>query len=210
MENKERLLYELNELKNTPSSVMNEISANDFFANAEKTQDLGNNEPRDIDNEPELKSALENEQNRSNIHSSIPDPLNQRGNVNIGAFMGGKTGVMIIDSVVPLIFWAILKYGIGVKVSRKELQLTAKEREEIEPLVKNCMDSLNMNFDNPFIALGITMAMVYGSKSLEVGMNKYDEKQASKKESPQADDSAPLGYNKNGTIKKDARGRKRA
>lgn len=94
---------------------------------------------------------------------------------NAGAFISGKIALTAIDAVIPaLIVFAFSRAGIVVRKS--DMQLTPRETDNLTPIVQKCLDSLMINFDNPWVALAVMSIAIYGSKALEHGQKGAAEK----------------------------------
>lgn len=142
-------------------------------------------------------------------HTSITDskPLDKpfmqpeagSQSLNAGNLITGSMAVGFIDIMLPALI-VLISVKMGKQINKNQLSTTQKERDMISPVLQNYLNSVNFNVDSPLNALLITLAMVYGTKTIEV-LNG----------TPQAPQQAPspLGsmYNKDGTIKKDGRGR---
>lgn len=84
--------------------------------------------------------------------------------VSVGGLVDGKLAVEIMDSTLPALF-VFLTYKIGVKLRKTELQLTEKEKSVLAPIVTKCLETLMINFNNPWAALGVTLIAFYGAKA---------------------------------------------
>jgi hypothetical protein len=74
------------------------------------------------------------------------------------------------DIMLPaLLVWVVSMLGYGI--DKKQLALTAKEKETLTPLVQTYLDSINVNFNNPLNNLLFGIAMIYGSKIPDVISN---------------------------------------
>lgn len=100
--------------------------------------------------------------------------------VSMGAMMDGKLATELMDAIAPAVFVAILA-AIGMKLKKTDLQMTEKEKSTVAPVLQKCLDSLFLNFNSPWSALGVTLAVIYGSKITEKGVVQYlDKKEAMK------------------------------
>lgn len=202
MEN--NILNKLSQAENAPQSFLTEITENELLNMATETQNASDTfrpAPEEPTPQQVYEGAPYNPQPQNQFNAQ---GLNSGGNINLGKVLNAKFGVTIIDNVVPLMFVFLLRFGLDIKTSKKDFQLTARERDEIEPFVQGALDHININMSNPFVALGVVMAAVYGSKGAEVGLNKYFEKEEAKESK-----KSVSGYNMDGTVKKDGRGRPR-
>lgn len=101
---------------------------------------------------------------------------NGQHKVKLGAIINGETGVKVMDTMIPLLFVFLFRVGLGVKVNKKELQLTAPERSTATPAMQACLDTISINLSNPWVALAIILAFCYSSKAAEIGMDRYFDK----------------------------------
>lgn len=93
-------------------------------------------------------------------------PTSQPG-IKLGSTVSGKFVVDMTDIILPaLLVWVVSMIGYGI--DKKQLALTAKEKETLTPLVQAYLDSINVNFNNPLNNLLFGVAMVYGSKVIEI------------------------------------------
>lgn len=102
-------------------------------------------------------------------------PIQTGQTVPIGSLIDGKLAVELMDASVPaLMVFLLLKTGL--KVRKTELQLTEKEKGVLAPIVSKCLETLMINFSNPWAALGVTMIAFYGAKILPAVAEKIEEK----------------------------------
>lgn len=105
--------------------------------------------------------------------------------VSLGELIEGKTGVELMDALLPAIMVVGL-YAIGMKIRKSELQLTDKEKGTVIPIFQKCLDSIHLNFDSPWTMLAITLGAIYGGKVIEKGGTEWIDKLAEKKLAKQA------------------------
>lgn len=104
-------------------------------------------------------------------------PGNAGSGVAVGSLIDGKTATELMDSVLPAVLVFAL-YKAGLQLKKTELQLTEREKNTLAPLMQKCMDALMLNFDSPFVALGVSMTVIYGGKIMEKGGVAWLDKQA--------------------------------
>lgn len=102
--------------------------------------------------------------------------------VSLGGMMQGEWAVNIMDALLPAAMVAGF-YAMGLKLRKSELQLTEKEKQTIAPIMQKCLDSVLLNFNNPWNALAITVIAIYGGKLMEKGLVGWLDKKTEKKES---------------------------
>ena len=95
------------------------------------------------------------------------DPTKPKGKIVLGKLISGKSAVTLVNIFIPsFIVFAMNKFGYSA--SKGQLKLTNEEKEILNPVVQDCLDYVEINFDNPFYALGFVAAMIYGSKIFDI------------------------------------------
>ena len=153
----------------------------------EKVQFLNETDQSRIVNETEIISGSENaaipkisltEPGAENIGIPLEDGNVAGSNrVSVGGLIDGKMATELMDSVLPALLVFTLAKG-GITVRKTELQLSASEKSTLAPLMQNCLNAMSVNVDNPFIALGFSMAVIYGGKIIEKGGVAFLDKKA--------------------------------
>ena len=77
--------------------------------------------------------------------------------------MSAEIVLGIWDALLPAALVALM-YKLGVKLKKAELQLTQKEKDMLQPILEKCLATINMTFNSPWEALGMTILVIYGSK----------------------------------------------
>lgn len=115
--------------------------------------------------------------------------------VALGAMIEGKLAIELMDALLPGLFVAAL-YAVNIKLRKTELQLTEKEKGTIAPIMQQCLNTIMLNFSSPWQTLGVTLAVIYGSKVSEKGVVAWIDKMNEKKEkelnAPAVTDPTPL------------------
>lgn len=97
--------------------------------------------------------------------------------VTAGQLVSGKIAVDMMDAMLPAILVvAFAKMGLSIK--KTGLQLTQAEKNTLAPYAEACLNTINMNFSNPWQALAISVIFIYGGKALELGGVGWLEKKA--------------------------------
>lgn len=99
--------------------------------------------------------------------------------VGLGALFEGKMALEIIDSLLPALL-VLAFYKGGMVVKKTDMQLTAKEKDTLAPVLQKCLDSVLLNFDSPWTVLAVTAGAIYGAKLIEHGGKAYTEKASAK------------------------------
>lgn len=88
--------------------------------------------------------------------------------VALGGMIQGKVAIDLMDALLPsIIVLAFHRFGLSVKKS--QMQLTQGEKNTLEPIVNACLNSINLDFSNPWAALSVTLLVIYGGKAIEIG-----------------------------------------
>lgn len=96
-------------------------------------------------------------------------PIGQSGqSVSVGGLVDGKLAVELMDATLPSLM-VFLLYKIGMKLRKSDLQLTEKEKNTLSPIMQKCLESLMINFNNPWVALSVSILTIYGAKIIEKG-----------------------------------------
>lgn len=107
--------------------------------------------------------------------------------VAAGSLLEGKMAVEMVDAILPSAL-VIGLHAMKIPSKKSDFQLTAKEKDVLAPVVQKCLDSLMINFNNPWAALAFTAGAIYLSKAAEhIGVAMLDRKAAEtspKKQAP--------------------------
>ncbi len=84
--------------------------------------------------------------------------------MNVGGLMNAKLVAELMDAIIPaLAVWLLYRFG-KVRLKKTELQLTAKEKDIITPVLQECLNTVNVNMSNPWQSLALALIVIYGSK----------------------------------------------
>lgn len=108
---------------------------------------------------------------------SVPQP--GQASVSLGGLVQAELAVNLMDAILPAAMVAGF-YALGVKLRKSELQLTQTEKNTLVPIVQKCLDTMLMNFNNPWNALGAALVIIYGSKAGEKGLVAWIDKKQEK------------------------------
>jgi hypothetical protein len=101
--------------------------------------------------------------------------------VSLGGMIQGEWAVNIMDALLPAAVVAGF-YSFGLKLRKSEIQMTEKEKATVIPIMQKCLDSILLNFNNPWSALAITLGAIYGGKLVEKGFVAYVDKKQEKQQ----------------------------
>lgn len=118
--------------------------------------------------------------------------------VPIGGMIDGGLATELMDALLPSLLVALMA-ALGAEMKKTDLQLTAKEKSTIAPLMQRCLDQLMVNFQSPFAALGVTLVVIYGAKVTEKGIVQIIDKKAARAAARKSEQSQPVQ-----TVKKDS------
>lgn len=154
-----------------PTNALTEITPKEQVANNPES-DSGLMSETDIFNTGEhaKTSFIPNSSDLPNTPNSLNGPEqvpNTPQGIKLGSTVSGKFVVDMTDIILPaLMVWLVSMVGFGI--DKKQLALSAKEKETLTPLVQAYLDSINVNFNNPLNNLLFGVAMVYGGKIIEL------------------------------------------
>lgn len=97
--------------------------------------------------------------------------------VALGGMVQGKLVVDLMDALIPAAI-VLVFHRFGLSVKKSQMQLTQGEKNTLNPIVEACLNSINLDFSNPWSALSITLLLIYGGKALEVGGTGWLDKKA--------------------------------
>jgi hypothetical protein len=112
--------------------------------------------------------VLGTNQGPQNSFQEQPFQQQQSQMLNAGSLIDDQTAVNLFDTVLPTIVSAVLKKVKGRNIPVSRFQLKAGERETLKPVLKGYLNSINFNVDNPFNALLLVCAVLYGPKVIDV------------------------------------------
>ncbi len=175
----------LTELKETPDYSLKDITVNEI-TEKQLANDLNNIAPDKLD-AFKLKAKAEltdmnNSDKAFNAEGKAAEKLlgsekisigTGENKVNLGSLIDAELATKMIDTLVPALFVLILRLGVGITVDKKELQASNKELEMMQPIVQKCLEVIEFNINNPFIALGVVMGVVYSTKAATIGVDKF-------------------------------------
>lgn len=93
-----------------------------------------------------------------------------RKGTTLGKVLPGETAVGLMDTLLPSLI-VLLIDQLGYKAEKKGFQLTKDEKQVVAPALTEYLNSINIDFDNPLYNLLFVLAVVYGSKVIDVVPN---------------------------------------
>ena len=146
-------------LEQVPTSVMQDITSDEV-----KLDEITGNTPSASDTVQPLPTASA----QSFPFDPYAQPTPQGQQLNAGNLINAELAVSFLDQVVPVVFVLIFKKYYNKTVSKKQIQLTASEKDTIKPVLQNYLNSINFSVEKPIDALMITFAFIYGMKFIEI------------------------------------------
>lgn len=125
------------------------------------TKDTGGNAFNTASGQTDIPGSSELSEN---IESSESSKVSK--GTRLGKILPAKVALTMIDKLLPSTIVLLLHY-FNLKLEKKKLQLTKDEINEIAPAVQDCLNDIQLNFDNPWIALGFILSITYGSKIID-------------------------------------------
>ena len=127
-----------------PNAAFNNISEEDFL--------------RDIEEEG---GGTQQQQQQG---SQWNEPQQQQQQQPTFDFISPEVAIGVIDSIIPAaIVWAYAMF-MQRKLKPSLFHLTAAEKRTLEPIIKECLKTINVDTSKPWQALMIVGGMIYGGK----------------------------------------------
>lgn len=131
-------------------------------------------EPEEIKAEEPIGNTGQSQQNTPPMDGGQSEPFftgGQSQKISVDNLISADIAFSLIDKFLPIaLVFALDK--LSVKATASELRASEKEKRTITPVLDRAMREVNLNFDNPFVALGVVLFAVYGSKGLEIYMTR--------------------------------------
>ena len=119
----------------------------------------------------------------TNPNAFMPQPPNGTA-LKMGDIINAELATELIDAVCPAIIAIGLKLA-GYEINKTQLKATATEKKAIAPVLKQALDKITLNINNPFSALAITLGVIYGTKAVEIAATTPRASKAEKEEKNQ-------------------------
>lgn len=87
--------------------------------------------------------------------------------VNVGDIISANIVMEVVNIVIPKMIATAVKVIAKKNVTTRQLSATQAEKETIQPVLQNYLDSVHFKL-SPLNALIITLAAVYGSKTIDI------------------------------------------
>lgn len=164
MENK------INAFSSLPNSELSKLGGTDNdtspVRNVEKDFSTTNQHTKQPENtgEKQPEQPTNNEENPPT--EKIPT-IPGKEKTRLGKLIKGDLPVKLLDMLlVPTIFLVVDQ--LGYYVDKKQLRLTSDDKDAIAPAIQDCLDSIEIDFSNPWVNLAVVIGIVYGAKVVSV------------------------------------------
>jgi hypothetical protein len=199
----------LEDFENIPSELLETVSENDFFQTLNSGQDAQQKAQAPENPAPKVKEDNFFNQNQP---FDMPGEGQEPGKTNVKAdeIISGELATELLNKILPVLLSLGVERFLNIKAPKKNFELTASEKSTISPILEKCLSNLNISFENPFIALGLSLSFVYGSKIIDVANNPDLAKTVKQSAAKVTNASNPAPTSKAGTTRKpgETRGRK--
>ena len=199
----------LEDFENIPSELLETVSENDFFQTLNSGQDAQQKAQAPKNPAPEVKEENFFSQSQN---FEMPGEAAEPGKTNVKAdeIISGELATELLNKILPVLLSLGVERFLNIKAPKKNFELTASEKSTISPILDKCLSTLNISFENPFIALGLSLSFVYGSKIIDVANNPELAKTVKQSAAKVTNASNPAPTGKAGTTRKpgETRGRK--
>jgi hypothetical protein len=143
-----------------PSEFLNTLTEKELFETLESGKDAQQKPSQQQNPAPEARQQF--------FETATDQPQNQNTNVKAGEIISGELAVDLANRIIPVLMALGIERFAGVKVPKKSFELTAGEKSILAPILDRCLSSLNISFENPWVALMTSAAFIYGSKGIDV------------------------------------------
>jgi hypothetical protein len=162
---------QIEKFETIPNSFLTEVTENEFMSEMKK-----------IDEPSVTDSTINVEVKKEYAFDDIEAPLNsepsmmsQGQSVGINNFLNEELGTELYDAIVTAIAMTALN-AFGIESTKSEMSFTAKEKNVLKPIIKECIDTMNIKFTNPFEALAWTTLLLVGTKIMSTKGEQIAEK----------------------------------
>lgn len=148
----------LQKFESVPDSFLTEITEDQLLKELNKEEPAPADQPSPEENKADF---LDIEGPGDQKPGETFEPFGQK--VGLNNFLSDELGTELYDAIITTICITALNFA-GIKSTKAEMQFTAKEKTTLRPIVKECIDSLNIKFTNCWEALGWTTLLLVGTK----------------------------------------------
>lgn len=153
----------LTDLETMPPGLLKELHADELSSLTEHTSEPLFPGSGTETNRPGSSTYTEN----TPPGNAFNDTITKQNFVN-GSLVDAELALNIADMGISTVLSAAIKQLKGRVVNRARFAATEREKAQIKPALQNYLASINFNIDNPFTALMLIVALVYGPKTLDI------------------------------------------
>lgn len=150
---------QLNAFEEVPNSFLTELSEEQFLTEVKSTA-------KDAPDKDALQPSLDINFNSIESHGigdNISTPLMNANSVSISNFLNEDLGTDIYEAILITIALTVLDIA-DIEMKKSELQFSANEKKTLKPIIKQCLEQMDIKFTNPFEALFWTSGILIASK----------------------------------------------
>lgn len=161
---------QFDELGKTPVDFLEEITDKEFLETINGTA-LDQNQQKSAQSKPAEPPEFSFDPQQP--PQAGPGGFDQPGGtrVNVKEIVSGELATELMDKILPVLLSLGADRFLDMDVPKRAFTLTASEKSTVAPIMEKCLSQLNINFDNPFIALAVSLGFIYGSKFIDVANN---------------------------------------
>ena len=159
----------IEDFENMPNEFLETISEKDLFETLNTGKDAQQKSASNSNPAPEAKenNFFEGTDTAENFNTGGPENTN----IKADEIISGELATELLNRILPVLLSLGVERFLNIKAPKKSFELTAGEKNTIAPILDKCLSKLNISFENPFIALGLSLSFVYGSKIIDVANN---------------------------------------
>lgn len=113
------------------------------------------------------QTFLDQEQNEEFLKNDDASSSLDDTKITLNNLIPSDTLIVVIDKLMSVVLPLALNNLAGTKLRPSDLKLTAEEKKQLKPSLEACAKTIPINFQNPWVALGITAVAVYGAKAVD-------------------------------------------
>src|SRR5437868_6444599 len=85
----------------------------------------------------------------------------------LGKLIKGELPIKLVDILIPTVL--VYSFNLaGYRIDGKQYKLSKDEKEALEPAIQDVLDSIELDFNNPWINLAVVAGIIYGAKTIEI------------------------------------------
>jgi|HubBroStandDraft_2_1064218.scaffolds.fasta_scaffold08372_11 hypothetical protein len=93
------------------------------------------------------------------------------GRLQLEGLVDGRLMLDIVDGLLAaIVVWIVALFLYEVK--RKDMRLTETEKDILDPIVDKCLATIDWNFENAWVLLGVSLLFIYAGKAVDSAVKK--------------------------------------